>query len=152
MTLHSLPLQVKAERDNALGRLNAAGAELLTASRNLEAQRRELDAFRRATFASYVAQHPPPPNYDSVITSRAVASPAPELQAPTSATVKEDTIISTPEPAQLLTVSPQPDSSASEIPSQVGTSPGLFAMPEPQVNPPRTWGSSTSFAKFGFLN
>ena len=126
--------------------MNAAGAELLAASRNLEAQRRELDAFRRATFASYVAQNPPPPNYDSV--SRAVDNPGPELQAATSATADQDTI-SIPQPAQLLTVSPQSDSSASGVQSQVGTSPSLLKMPEPQVNPPRPWGSSTSFV---FLN
>ncbi len=138
-----------AERDNALGRVNAAGAELITASKNLEAQRREQDAFRRATFASYVAQHPPPPNYNSVTTSRVVDGPGSEPKAPASATANED-VISIPEPAQILAISPQPNSSGDQ--SQVGTNAVLLEMPEPRVNLSPSWGSSTSFAIFVFLN
>jgi hypothetical protein len=56
--------QVTRERDAARNRTELVGSEVLVVARDLEARRQELDAFRRATFESYVAQHPPPPKYD----------------------------------------------------------------------------------------
>ena len=56
--------QLTAEKDAAVSRTELAGSELMVAAKDLDAGRQELDAFRRATFESYVAQHPPPPNYE----------------------------------------------------------------------------------------
>lgn len=78
-------MQLGSERDAAIKRTNAAGAVLLDAAKKLEAQRGKLYAFRKETFENYVAQNPPPPNYDlaskpvSTPTAIAPAFPEPEI-------------------------------------------------------------------------
>ena len=64
MSIYIFCSKLTIERDAARNRTEHAGSELLVASKDLEARRQELYAFRRATFESYVAQNPPPPNYD----------------------------------------------------------------------------------------
>jgi hypothetical protein len=123
---HSLPFQLRAERDTARRRVEAVGSHLNRSADVLDNCRRELDAFRRATFESFAAQHPPPPSYDAV-TANAAASPPP------------------PPPA----ISPAPS-----FPAPSGRPPSVVMMVDepgtgstPMNSPPPTpvvaWGDST---------
>jgi hypothetical protein len=74
-------IQIKIEREAARRRQDAAGAKVIQAAKVLVDRRRELDDFRRATFESYAAQHPPPPSYD-VVTSPASLPSGPSFPTP----------------------------------------------------------------------
>jgi hypothetical protein len=127
--------RLKAERDNARRRVDAAGAELVQISATLDRCRRELHEFRRATFESYVAQNPPPPSYDVVTTDM-------KPVATTSNITNSNSPLSTPTPlddekpsSSPLTRSPPPSFQvASEASSSSSSS------------PPLTWGSRNPYA------
>jgi len=107
----------------------------MAAANDLEAHRRELHAFRKATFESYVAQNPPPPNY-AFLAREPISAPstsAPAFPVPQSQ-IGEETI-SSRDGDNIPT-------SGSTVQSQVG--PSWLQMPEAgQVSP--SWGTSASF-------
>jgi len=127
--------RLKAERDNARRRVDAAGAELVQISATLDRCRRELHEFRRATFERYVAQNPPPPRYDVVTTDM-------KPVATTSNITNSNSPLLTPTPlddekpsSSPLTRSPPPSFQvASEASSSSSSS------PQP------TWGSRNPYA------
>ena len=105
----------------------------MAAANDLEAHRRELHAFRKATFESYVAQNPPPPNY--ALAREPISAPstsAPAFPVPQNQIGEEDpSIIASRDGVNIPTVQ-----------SQVG--PSWLQMPEAgQVSP--SWGTSASF-------
>jgi len=144
-------LRLKAERDAARNRTDAAGAVVLQAARNLDARRQELDAFRRATFLSYVAAHPPPPSYDHVATTPTAPSPGeplfPEANVPRPASEStENSAMKIDESGpHTLTSSPQSMPPNTEYLSNLSESGGSMQMPEAHAQSP-AWGSRNPFA------
>ncbi|KAF9054108.1 hypothetical protein BJ165DRAFT_684302 [Panaeolus papilionaceus] len=67
--------RLKAERDDARRRVDSIGSQVLQVSKVLDSRRKELHQFRRATFESFVAQNPPPPSYDTVMTPTTTSNP-----------------------------------------------------------------------------
>ncbi|KAF8816955.1 hypothetical protein BYT27DRAFT_7229196 [Phlegmacium glaucopus] len=117
--------RLKAERDAARRRVDAAGAQLVQASRALDRCRRELHEFRKATFESYLAQNPPPPSYDVVTTD---VQPVPSDTTNKSSPPEEKTFP--------LTRSRPPDPVASDSSSSL-------SVPMPQAP---EWGSRNPYA------
>jgi len=126
--------RLKAERDSARRRVDAAGAQLVKVSGTLDRCRRELHEFRRATFESYVAQNPPPPSYDVVTTDMKPVA--------TTSNITNNSRLSSPsplddvKPSSPLTRSPPPDpfQEASDASSSTQSSP----------KPP--WGNRNPYA------
>jgi len=125
--------RLKAERDSARRRVDAVGAQLVQASRNLDRCRRELYDFRKATFESYVAQNPPPPSYDVVTTDMKPAAISSDI------TNKNNSPLSSPSP----TADVEKPSS-----SPLTTSPPRFevASSSSLIVPKPTWGSRNPYA------
>jgi len=67
-------IQLKGQLDDALRRVEVEGGNLLQVASLLDRRRKELYAFRKATFESYVEQHPPPPDYDAAVTQSETAT------------------------------------------------------------------------------
>ena len=134
--------QLKVERESARRRQDVAGTQVIQLSKVLNSRRKELDDFRRATFESYAAQHPPPPSYDAVTSPPPLPSsppssppfPTPDVGPPVDG-IHEDK----PLPAAPLTQSPQLEPFVPiGIPSPTTTEPGFR---------PADWGSSKSSRK-----
>ncbi|KAF9484155.1 hypothetical protein BDN70DRAFT_872854 [Pholiota conissans] len=120
--------RLRAERDTARRRVEEVGSQLNRSADILDRCRSELDAFRRATFESYAAQHPPPPSYDVVTTAAAPQPPPPPAASPP--------------PAFPAPSGPPPASSAIVDVAGVITMP----MPSPLTPPVATWGSRNPYA------
>ncbi|KAF5329452.1 hypothetical protein D9619_009108 [Psilocybe cf. subviscida] len=114
--------RLRQERDAAGSRANQAGQILNAAGDKLDRCRRELYNFRRATFESYAAQNPPPPDYD-VVTSERNAAPKAGVSMPVpSAPVANPDI------------------------GESNTSHNHEPMPGPSGPSPLNWGSRNPFA------
>ena len=119
-----------------------AGAQVIQLSKVLNSRRKELDDFRRATFESYAAQHPPPPSYDAIAiptpppTSPPTSPPFPTPEVgPSIESIQEDK----PLPPAPLIQSPQLEPFVPiGVPSPTTTQPGFR---------PVEWGSSKSSRK-----
>ena len=84
--------QLNDEKDAAVSRTELAGSELMVAAKDLDAGRQELDALRRATFESYVAQHPPPPTYDIATNLIPTSESSPEAENNSPTVQNEDAV------------------------------------------------------------
>ncbi|KAH9477103.1 hypothetical protein JR316_0011019 [Psilocybe cubensis] len=130
--------RLKIEVDAARRRADAAGARLMRVAETLDARRRELDSFRRATFESYAAQNPPPPSYD-VVTNNPSTLRFPEPGHHDGATLSHAPVTSDPPP--FPTAHREPEREPAPIRS---SSPGeLDRMPEAR---PLEWGSRNPYA------
>jgi len=121
--------RINFEREAARRRQDAAGAKVIQAAKVLVNRRRELVNFRRATFESYAAEHPPPPSYD-VVTGPASTPPA---SAPPSF------------PTPHVGASHEPMDVDKALPS-LAQSPELepfrpIGMPEPSIPQPAMWAA-----------
>ncbi|PPQ80355.1 hypothetical protein CVT25_003638 [Psilocybe cyanescens] len=123
--------RLKIEVDAARRRADAAGARLLRAAETLDARRRELDNFRRATFESYAAQNPPPPSYDVVANRPSFPEPAHhDNPTPSHAPMTSD-------PPPFPTANHEPAPIRSSSPTEMNR------MPEAR---PAEWGSRNPYA------
>jgi hypothetical protein len=115
-------------------RTDAVGAVLMAAANDLEAHRRELHAFRKVTFESYVAQNPPPPNY--ALAREPISAPstsAPAFPVPQSQIGEED-----------LSTNRDDDNTPSSGPTvQSQVIPSWPQIPEADLSP--SWGTSACF-------
>ncbi|PPQ95779.1 hypothetical protein CVT26_015919 [Gymnopilus dilepis] len=142
--------RLKAERDAAQRRADAAGAQLVRAAEILERRRKELFDFRRATFESYAAQNPPPPSYDIIVTNP-TAPNFPVPQVPDSIELNP-TAISSMAPHPVATPAQQYSERAPTPPPKLGStpprvsSPGVVQMPSPEVGTSSHWGSRNPYA------
>jgi len=122
--------QLTVERDMALNRTEFAGSEVLVTAEDLGNRRQELDDFRRTTFESYVAQHPPPPNYDvAVLPAPTVNNPLPVGDGSATAEDEIDQFFQSLATTSVITAQ----------------EPSHLQMPTPETtisSPPSTWGSS----------
>jgi len=132
--------RLKGERDNARRRVDAIGAQLVQASKNLDRCRRELYDFRKATFESYVAQNPPPPSYDIVTTTemKKTSNNPDDTNYPNSSPPPLDA----EKPSSPLTTSPPRNEGASSS-SQIAQ---YAPPPGPPPPPMPTWGSRNPYA------
>ena len=130
--------QLKVERESARQRQDVAGTQVNQLLKVFNCRRKELDDFRRATFESYAAQHPPPPSYD------AITSPTPSPSLPPFPTPDVGPSIDSihkdkPLPPAPLTQSPQLEPFVPiSVPSPTTTLPRFR---------PVHWGSSKSSRK-----
>ncbi|CAA7262017.1 unnamed protein product [Cyclocybe aegerita] len=106
-----------------------------------------VDHFRRATFESFVAQNPPPPDYDNIVAkpSNQPSGAPPAFPVPNVAPSAEGDAEMSTVP---LTASPQPQASTS---STAGIGMLGVQMPEPEhqaqsQKPGLGWGSRNPFA------
>ncbi|KAF8154213.1 hypothetical protein B0H34DRAFT_81316 [Crassisporium funariophilum] len=116
--------RLKVERDSARRRVDVAGGQLIQVSNTLDQRRRELNDFRRATFESYAASNPPPPDYD-VITSSTVPTGPPAFPVPSASAGPSSPVDGAP--PMIASPQPTPESSSATMP------------PNPQ---PVMWGNS----------
>jgi hypothetical protein len=90
--------RLRQERDAAGSRANQVGQSLNAAGDKLDRCRKELYNFRRATFESYAAQNPPPPDY-AVVTSEQTAAPKGAVSMPAPSVPMADPGIGQSNPA-----------------------------------------------------
>ena len=119
---------MKAERDAARRRAESIGSQLNQSANKLDHCRLELANFRRATFESYAAQHPPPPSYD-VVATEPRAPPVPASLAPPA--------ISPPPPF------PVPDTNVVTTTYPISNSDSALSALLPPI--PMGWGTSAFF-------
>ncbi|CAA7262011.1 unnamed protein product [Cyclocybe aegerita] len=139
--------RLREEREAARRRADAVGYEVSEAARLLDTRRKELDHFRRATFESFVAQNPPPPDYDNIVAkpSNQPSGAPPAFPVPNVAPSAEGDAEMSTVP---LTASPQPQAATS---STAGIGMLGVQMPEPEhqaqsQKPGLGWGSRNPFA------
>ncbi|KIM41869.1 hypothetical protein M413DRAFT_27430 [Hebeloma cylindrosporum] len=130
--------RLKVERESARRRQEAAGARVIQLAKILNDRRRELDDFRRATFESYAAEHPPPPSYDAITSPVPTASSPPFPEPDIGPSHDDSARVDKPLPPPPLAQSPQLQPFVPMgIPSPSGAHLGVR---------PADWGSRNPYA------